>query len=944
MLRRILLPISFLIISFAAWAQNGTIGGVVTDAKSGEAIVGANVVIQGTQVGAVTDIEGKFTIANVKPGAYTLAITFITYKANIVADVVVEGAKRTDLKVPMQEDSATELTEIVVAATREINNDVSLINAIKDSKLVVSGISAEQIVKLPDNDAAQIMKRVPGITIVDNRFVMVRGVPDRYNQVMINGAIAPSTEVDKRTFSFDLIPSGAIDQLLIYKSATPDLPGDFAGGVIQVKTKQTTSDEYISFGLNFGYRANTSLKDFNETAKSPTDWLGFDNGFRSLPNGFPSVDALKTTGQTSPLREQAGKSLSNHFDYTTSKAPVDYGFNFGYARNVSFGRVQASTLTALNYSTNYQYYKASFNRYTTFDTDPETKSTFQNDFQDSNYSHETKISLIHNWLFNLSDRNKIEFKNLLVQIGDNKTSLREGHDFSQLPGLWNNNSYYYLSRFIYSGQLEGVYTLKDNSAKFNWMLGMNYVDRNEPDYRKFRRNFDDARGEFRMILPPSANLFDANRYYSSLTDNGYQHSLTFEKRFGNLEEKRTPVLKAGYFLDYKKRAFSARYVSYLYPANFDGAYGNELTYNPINTIFGQQNMFSNNADGTVSPGLAIQEGSNPSFQYHGRTITYSGFVSGNVPVGKFDLGGGVRVEHFDQNLETYLTPVNNVKTSILPSVNFAYNLTERSLVRLAYSKTVNRPEFRELAPFLFYQFEYNLNLVGNPQLKLATIDNIDLRWELYPNPGELISFGAFYKNFKNPIEFYQQNASGNIQFSYQNAPTAYSSGVELEVRKSFASLGVSKFLRNLSVNINSSVIKSEVDMGPDVTFQERRRPLQGQSPYVINSGLYYNDPDLGYSINLAYNVIGNRIMAVGSVIAPSWIERPRNAVDLQVSKSFKNSMEVKLNVQNLLDAKYRLYQDNDENQKIDDKIDDPIQVYQTSQLFTLSWSWKFMKN
>jgi len=944
MVRSILLSLSFLIISFAAWAQNGTIAGVVTDAKNGEAIVGANVIIQGTQVGAVTDVEGKFTIANVKPGSYGLAISFITYKTNLVNDVVVESGKRTDLQVPMQEDDATELTEIVVAATREINNDVSLINAIKDAKLVVSGISAEQIIKLPDNDAAQIMKRVPGITIVDNRFVMVRGVPDRYNQVMINGAIAPSTEVDKRTFSFDLIPSGAIDQLLIYKSATPDLPGDFGGGVIQVKTKQTTSDEYISFGLNFGYRANTSLKDFNESARSSTDWLGFDNGYRSLPGGFPSTEALKTTGQTSSLREQAGKSLSNRFDYSTSKAPVDYGFNFGLARNVSLGRIQASTLTSLGYSTNYQYYKASFNRYTTFDTDPETQSTYQNDFQDSNYSHETKISLIHNWLFNLSDRNKVEFKNLLVQIGDNKTTLREGHDFTQLPGLWNNNSYYYLSRFIYSGQLEGVYSTKDNSAKFSWMLGMNYIDRSEPDYRKFRRNFDDSRGEFRMILPPSANLFDANRYYSSLNDNGYQHSLTFEKKFGNLEEKRTPSVKAGYFLDYKKRSFDARYISYLYPGSFDGAYGNELSYQPVNQIFSPQNMFSTNADGTANPGFAIQEGTNDSFHYDGKTFIYSGFVMGNIPVGKFDIGGGIRVEHFDQKLDNYLRPLHNVKTSPLPSLNVAYNLSERSLVRLAYSKTVNRPEFRELAPFLFYQFEYNLNLLGNPDLKLASIDNIDLRWEMYPNPGEFISFGAFYKNFKDPIEFYQQNASGNIQFSYQNAPKAYSAGAEVEIRKSLASLGVSKFLRNLSVNLNGTVIKSEVDMGPDVTFQKRKRPLQGQSPYAINTGLYYNDPDLGYSVNIAYNTIGNRIMAVGSVIAPSWIERPRNAVDLQIAKSFKNSMEVKLNVQNLLNAKYRIYQDNDENQKIDEKIDDPIQVYKTSQLFTLSWSWKFMKN
>jgi TonB-dependent receptor len=305
----------------------------------------------------------------------------------------------------------------------------------------------------------------------------------------------------------------------------------------------------------------------------------------------------------------------------------------------------------------------------------------------------------------------------------------------------------------------------------------------------------------------------------------------------------------------------------------------------------------------------------------------------------------LRVEHFIQKLDltTGENVVNNTITSPLPFLNIAYNLSDRSLVRAAYSKTVNRPEFREIAPFLFYQFEYNLNLQGNPALKTATIDNVDLRWEMYPNKGELISFGGFYKNFKNPIEFVQQNASGNLQFSYANAPTAYSYGAELEIRKSLSSLGVSRFLRNFSLNLNSSLIKSQVDMGEGVTFQKRFRPLQGQSPYVINTAVYYNDIDHGYSVNLAYNIFGNRIFSVGSVLFPTWIERPRNAVDLQISKSFKNNMEVKLNVQNLLNAPYRIFQDNDENNKVDEKIDDPIQVYKTSQLITLSWNWKFQK-
>jgi outer membrane receptor protein involved in Fe transport len=945
---RTLISFGFTFISALLVAQTGTISGLVTDAKTGETVVGANVVIQGTTVGSATDIDGKFSIPNVKPGTYNLSVTFVTYKAHTIPDVVVESGKISSIQVQMQED-VSELQEVVITGTREINNDMALINAIKESKLVVSGISAEQIKRLPDADAAQVMKRVPGITIIDNRFVMVRGVPERYNQVMINNAIAPSTEVDKRSFSFDLIPSGAIDQLLIYKSGAAELPGDFAGGVIQIVTKQTTQDEYLSFGLNFGYRANTSFKAFNESAKSPTDFLGYDNGNRSLPSAFPSSQQLLATGQTSTMRENAGKALTNSFDYTTSSAPVDYGFNFGFAKNLNIGRFSASNLTQLSYSTNYQYYKASLNRYTTFDRDPTTVSAFQNDFQDSNYSHETKINLVHNWQFNLSDRNKIEFKNLFVQIGDNRTILRSGYDNSQQSGLFNNTAFHYLARTIYSGQLQGTITSANNSNKLTWLLGTNYIHRNEPDYRRMRRIYDSERGEFRMILPSGSNPFDAGRFYSDLTDKGYSHGLNFEKKLGNPEGKRSAIVKAGYLLDYKERSFNARYVSYLYPANFDGNYGNELAYQPVSTIFGAQNMFSHNSDGSINSGFAVQEGTRPTDSYNGKTFVTSGYVSASAPVGRFDLAGGFRLEHFNQklNLATGEELVNNTITSPLPFLNIAYNISDRSLIRTAYSRTVNRPEFREIAPFLFYQFEYNLNIIGQPSLKTATIDNIDLRYELYPNKGELISLGGFYKNFKDPIEFVQQNASGNLQFSYQNAPKAYSYGAELEVRKSFASLGVSRFLRNFSVNLNSSLIKSQVDMGTDpqvINFQRRYRPLQGQSPYVINTGLYYNDETRGYSVNLAYNVIGNRIFAVGSTLFPTWVERPRNAVDLQVSKSFKNNMELKLNVQNLLNAPYRIFQDNDENDKVDEKIDDAIQVYKTSQLITLSWNWKFMRS
>jgi hypothetical protein len=942
---RSILSILFIQLAILTFAQNGTISGTVTDAKTDETVVGANVVIQGTSIGVSTDIEGKFSIANIKPGTYSLSVSFITYKAHTIPDVVVESGKIVTIQVQMQEDVST-LQEVVISGTRHVDTDVSLLSAIKASKLVVSGISSEQIAKLPDNDAAQVMKRVPGITIVDNRFVMVRGVPERYNQVMINNAIAPSTEIDKRSFSFDLISSGAVDQLLIYKSGSSELPADFAGGIIQMITRQHSADDFISFGLNFGYRSNTTFSAFAKSKSGKTDFLGFDDGSRNLPSSFPSSNVLQTSDPYGQVRSDAGLSLENNFGYSQSNAPMDYGFNFGIGKNLKIGRMNATNLTTLGYSRSYLKTQTGFIRYADFDTDPQTPSDDFMNYSDETSASETKVSLIHNWLFNVGDNNKIEFKNMFVQLGEDRTTLRTGYDESQLPGLYNNNAYHYVSRSIYSGQLQGTFKSASEMNTFNIMLGYNHISRNEPDYRRFRRNYDEAAGQFRMILPPSANLFDAGRFYSDLKDNGFSHGLSFERKLKNdSESKRVPTIRAGYYTEYKTRQFDARYISYLYPGNFSGQYGSDLSYLPVSEIFSKENMFVRNSDGGFQDGFAVQEGTRPTDSYEGKNLLLAGYLSASMPLGDFDVSVGLRLEHNDQKLISYAgdSTVNNIVTSPLPSLNVAYNLSDRSLIRVAYFRSVNRPEFRELAPFLFYQFEYNLNIQGNKNLKTATIDNIDLRYEFYPNAGEMISIGGFYKKFDNPIEFVQENASGNLQFSYANAPTAFSYGAELEIRKSLSSLGVSKFLRNTSLNLNTSIIKSEVDMGEGITFQERRRPLQGQSPYVVNFGAYYNDTEAGFSANIGYNIFGNRIFSVGSILYPTWIERPRQALDLQIAKTFKQ-MEIKLNVQNALNSQYRLWQDNDEDQKIDESIDDPIQQYKTGTLYTLSLSWKFFKN
>lgn len=942
MLRRVILSLALLTLSLLTWAQNGTISGVVTDGKTTEAIIGANVYIQGTQVGGATDIDGKFSISNVKPGTYNLVVSFITYKSHIIPDVVVESGKISQIQVALQED-ATELQEVVVTGTREINNDLTLINAIKESKLVVSGISAEQITRLPDKDAAQVMQRVSGVTISDNRFVLIRGVPERYNQVMINGVIGPSTEIDRRSFSFDLIPAGAIDQVLIYKSGAAELPGDFAGGVIKIVTKKPTNDRFFNVGVNMGYRNNTTGKDQLYSKGSSTDKFGFDNGFRDLPENFPTTAALKASSRNSSIRERAGKSLTNNFDYSTRTVPLDMGFNFSTSQPFSIGSVQFNNITVLSYSKSYQNFKADFKRYNSFDA---TSAIERFSFEDNFYSSDVKINAMHNWLVNFNDRFKVEFKNLFVQLGESETTLRKGTDFIQLPNYDRvNYAYHYLSRRIYSGQLEGTHILGDaETSSLNWVFGLNDVSRNEPDYRRFRtlrdKSLSETQEPFFMQLPPAGNLFETGRFWSDLQDVGYSHGLNFEKKLGEKENKRVATIKAGYFGEYKTRSFNARYLNYLYPdgPDFDPQIGEELRSLPLSQIFDPSNISKKN-------GFVIEEGTTAQDSYEGTNFLGAGYVSGSFPTGKFDISAGFRGEYNVQTLTAKSNTgedieVENPVFAPLPMLNVAYNISDRSLMRLAYSRTVNRPEFRELAPFLYYQFEFEAGIFGNTDLKTAFVHNIDLRWEMYPNVGEMISIGGFYKDFKDPIETYLQITTETPQLFYDNAKSAYTWGVEFEFRKSLASLGVSKLLRNTSVNLNASWIESEVNIGTIATNQLQNRPLQGQSPYIVNLGLYYSDDETGLSANVAYNVFGPRIFSVGDKVFPSWWELPRNSLDFQLAKTWKKRFETKLNIQNALNAAYRIYQDNNSNNKIEDQ-EAVIQRYQVGTQFSLGLSYKF---
>ena len=923
---------TFLICGFSIAQTKGTIKGILKDKEANNApLAFANAVIKGTSTGVTTDDKGQYSLS-IAPGNYIIQFSFVGYE-NVEFPIIVEAGKTITLETSLG-SGGYKLEDVVVKSVKKRNTETAVMLEIKEAKQVVSAISSEQMSKGTDGNAAQAIQRVPGITIVDGKFVMIRGLSERYNNVIVNGSIAPSTEIDKRTFSFDLVPTSLLDKMVIYKTGSADKPGDFAGGVIGLSTIENTTD-FTKVDMNFGYRLGTTFDDYLQSDGSDTDFIGIDNTFRPLPSSFPTTSQLTNSAPTSLLRVDAAHSLPNNFDTNKSEAFLDSGFGFSLGRKINIGSNKIYSVNALSYSTNYQSYDRSFRRYN-FLNAGENRPTDWFVFNDKTYQEEVRLTVLSNWMFKTA-KSKFTFKNLFNQIGENETTIREGINFNQQANnKLKNYLFGYKSRSIYMGQLNGEHKL--NNHNIDWVIGYNYIEENEPDLRRFRtfQDVNTPNANYTFQDPSSSNLF-SGRYYGNLREfsanNGLNYTYTLNR--DTTDEEKAPIkIKVGYLADYKFRIFKSRYVSYILKDYLTAARKDELRNLPLATIFSNDNI--NNQNGWV-----IEEGTKPDDSYKADNTLLAGYINADLPLGKFDINVGVRLENNNQQLRAFSNgnpvAVNNPVTSVLPSLNIGYNFNEKSLLRLAYSRTVNRPEFREIAPFLFYDFEYEVLKFGNENLKVANIDNIDFRYEWYPTKGETISFGGFLKSFDNPIEQIIQRTAEDPSFNFKNANSAINYGVELELRKSLKDITSIPILNRLTFNVNASYIFSEVDLGDAAQSQDKKRALQGQSPYIINGALGYED-EKGFSFNMIYNRFGNRIFSVGDDAFNTYYEISRDQLDATISKKFKK-LKVKLGCQNIINAPFKLMEDSNRDNKINSKNDNTISSLRRGALFSLGLSY-----
>lgn len=926
--------------SLSVGAQSGSIRGTVVDERSGEGIIGANVVIEGTTQGGSTDLAGNFVIAKVRPGKYNLALSSISYVAKTIVNVEVYPDQATDVFCSLKED-VQQLETVVVAARRSTDTDLSVISELRKSDLVAVGISSQMIQMSQDRDAAQVVRRVPGITITNNRFVNVRGLSERYNTVLLNGIIAPSTEVDSKAFAFDLIPSSLIDRMLVYKSGAPELPGEFSGADINIFTKNTVIENSTSLSISGSYRFNTTGRQVAlSQEKASTDWLGFDNKVRVLPAEFPSTNLRQLTGNSDDVNSvvRATKLLPNTWGTRSLTALPDLRINFDMTRAFRIGNKKLDNLTSLNYTRTNQALEVMQYYYDSY-VPQDQQSLPRYKYSDTRFTQLSRLGIVSNFTFEINSVHRIEFRNFFNQQGQNQSTFRTGTDHPNFDV--NNQSFNYYARGIYSGQVSGKHSFSD-AVNFNWIFGYNQTNANQPDYRRIRsQRAIETTDAFSIVIPPGASSFDAGRFYSKLKENTYSAVGNFEFKLNpGVEEERQTKIITGYYLEQKLRSFDARWMSYKWINS--SAIDLSMLQQPFSTIFSEPNL------GTK---FILEEGTNigPDLydKYKGTNqliAGYGGIVTSFAQ--NFRLTAGLRVENNLQQINVLeegkkdVQVVRNPVVVPMPFLNLSYPFTPEMLVRVAYSKTVNRPVFRELAPFNYYDFDRNADIVGNPDLKTARIDNFDLRWEMYPSNSESVALGVFYKRFKDPIEQILTPGS-NLRYTYVNADHANNYGLEAEVRKSLDNLSANRFLKKLTLVFNGALINSKIQLPSSFDNLEKDRPMQGQSPYTLNMSVFYNDMERGWQASLMYNVFGKRIFAVGDNNGnPNQYEMPRNQVDMTLTKQLSSKFELRFGIQDILNQQYRLMQDSNRDKQITG-IDEPIQTYRWSQYTTLGVVMRF---
>ncbi|HEY7462213.1 MAG TPA: TonB-dependent receptor [Gemmatimonadota bacterium] len=884
-------------------AAGGRIQGKIVDSETGDPLVGAEVYVQGTQLGGLTDLDGKYELDGVPVGTQALRVLYLGYAEKIVSGVAVTAEAPANVDVGMVAEAViAEGVTVEVTAQEERGSVEAALSYQRSAMNVVSGVSSQEIARAPDSDAAEAVRRVSSASIVDDKYVYVRGLGERYSTALLDNTLLPTPEPEKRVVPLDLFPTNMIESVFTVKSFTADLPGNFAGGLVNIQTKDIPDEGFFRITTGIGYNSSYNDNDVVTYPGGDTDWLGIDDGTRALPGGLPDLISVTTppaqAGQLHSEFEPMGQSEIEPVefgDYNKS-----FGFSFGNKSRL-FGKDGGYTL-GLSYS-----YKT--NSWDESEFFPSLESDlFQYDFDSQIGSEEALWGVLGGYSMDVGKTDRLSLKVLFTQDGEDETRIVTGPFDLSTSGFALINRLTFVERTLLSTLLRGEHKVQAlGDGRLEWDASYGYTHRDEPDTRQIWYTKQSAT-EGTFAFNESG---DNGRFFSTLSDNLFQGNLKLSSRVGLFGES---LIEAGLYGGYRTRDFDARRFSY-------EAATQDVRELPPDQLFTSSNIAAGD--------LRFLESTQATDQYEAKEPSGAAFASLDIGLSsRVRMTPGLRVEVNDTQVDAFdprsgaaITPLSADLSTVepLPTLNVRWEPTTEQVVQVSAARTIVRPDFRELAPFRYDN--YLESTLGNPFLQNGSIYNADLRWSLFPAPGEIVSLGVFYKYFNDPIEIVRLPTGGTNVGSPEpyNAPSAQVYGVELELRQDLTRVGLTGLGISGNVALADSKVKQdepvEVFLGsagssgadllsPEV-FTNSERPMAGQSDFLVNASLYYTLSSVGTTATVLYNGVGKRLYQVGTQGFDDIYELPRHTFDVTLEQPLFQSMMAKLAIENLTNAEYR---------------------------------------
>lgn len=875
----------------------GVVWGVVRD-SNGDPVIEGSVTVVGTKTQVLTDYDGRFRL-ELAPGKYALRFFYELHNPMRVEVTVAEG-QVDQVDANLEAEEGAEIITVPVETTLEEASLESQNLERQRSASVTDGIGRQEISKTPDSNAAAAAQRVVGANIVDGRFVYVRGLGERYSNALLFGAPLPSPEPDKAAVPLDLFPALVLSSVNIAKTFTPDMPGDFAGGSVQIETRGVPEKFVFNASISGTYNSQATFEDRLAYDGGKTDWLALDDGSRELPN-LPNYELKRNSEKPGGGRVSSddlvepGKALNSPMHVRRAGTPPAHSASLVAGNGWLLGGEQKiGVIGSINYKRDYTKRDEVLKEYQPSEDDPRGFDE-KLDYEVERGSVDVNWGLFGSVAYQPASGHELRLMGLHSQASEDQTNYYQGFN-DNLSLNVSASQLDWVQRGLTLGQLSGRHTFKPlKKAELGWDLALARATRDEPDRRDVVFAGGTRGGEDGWQYKDGS---DSGRHFYSK-----QHEDTFNAKLDWTQPiVESTNLKVGALSARKKRNFEARRFLFRIADTDSPVFfcqGADYNFGCPDPIF---------VDSNIDDVLALEEGTKEDRDaYDAHLNVYAGYLMGDVEVSKSVRAiGGVRVEYTDQVIDPYnqfegpaAEGADLKSTNWLPSVGLVFSATHKTKMRMSYSRTLARPQLRELAPFTFADYFNGRQVKGNPDLTLTRIDNYDTRFEFYPTLKEVLAFSIFAKTFQDPIEPVISPGSSTDYMTFENAAGAKLLGVELEGRKSLDTL--TPVLKDLSVITNLTLAHSRTDVSGYDYITNPTRPLVNQAPWVFNLSLDY-ESEGGTRARVLYNVSGKRLVQVGADNLPDAYEQPKHSLDLVASQKFAEHWQVKAQATNVLNA------------------------------------------